>query len=278
MKKLALILCVFAGGILLINAHYLPMWGDPESPASAHLSPFFIENAYAHTNAPNMVAVVLADYRSYDTMFEAAVVLAAGLACFFLLRSRGKGRKGGPHYYRHIPTGATIRIDEKGKLPREDSKAFRPIDALWTPYDPIIRTTCRCLIPFLQIYSLYVLAHGHYSPGGGFQAGVVLGATIILLAISHNLKTSIQRMSERTAALWSIIGVAIFAGTGLICLLLGMDYLNYEILAPFLLSDAVMARSHSILIVEIGVTMAVMAVMVWIYYNLSSAGQQDEGL
>ncbi|TWI76844.1 multisubunit sodium/proton antiporter MrpB subunit [Desulfobotulus alkaliphilus] len=278
MKKLALILCLFAGGLLLMNAHYLPMWGDPASPASTHVSPYFIENAYEHTKTPNMVAVVLADYRSYDTMFEAAVVLAAGFACFFLLRSRARGKKGGHHYYRHIPTGVTIKIEEGGKLPAENSKVFRSIDALWTPYDPIIQTTCRCLIPFLQIYSLYVLAHGHYSPGGGFQAGVVLGATIILLAISHNLKTSLKRMSERTAALWSIIGVFIFAGTGLLCLLLGMDYLNYEVLAPLLLSDEAMARSHSILIVEVGVTMAVMAVMVWIYYNLSSAGQQDEGL
>ncbi|MCW7754761.1 sodium:proton antiporter [Desulfobotulus sp. H1] len=277
MKKLALILCLFAGGLLLVNAHHLPMWGDPASPASLHVSPFYIENAYEHTQAPNMVAVVLADYRSYDTMFEAAVVLTAGLACFFLLRTKGR-KQIGPQYYRHIPTGVTLRIEEGGKLPPEDSKVFRPIDTLWTPFDPIIRTTCRCLIPFLQIYSLYVLAHGHYSPGGGFQAGVVLGATIILLAISRNLKTAIHRMNERVTALFSIIGVAIFAGTGTLCLLLGMDFLNYDILAPFLLSDTVMARSHSILIVEIGVTMAVMAVMVWIYYNLSSAGQQDEGL
>jgi multicomponent Na+:H+ antiporter subunit B len=39
-----------------------------------------------------------------------------------------------------------------------------------------------------------------------------------------------------------------------------------------------MARSHGILIVEVGVAFAVMAVMIWIYYNLSSAGAHDEGL
>lgn len=259
------------------NAHHMPMWADPASPASTHLSPYYIENAYAETKTPNMVAAVLADYRSYDTMFEAGVVLTAGLACFFLLRARGRGEIG-PRYYRHIPTGVTLRIEEGGKLPPEDSRVFRPADTLWTPLDTIVRTICRFLIPFFQIYALYVLAHGHYSPGGGFQAGVVLGATIILLAISHNLKLALTRMKERTTAFWSIIGVAIFAGTGFICLLLGKELLNYEILAPFLFSDTIMARSHSILLVEVGVTMAVMAVMVWIYYNLSSAGQQDEGL
>ncbi len=42
--------------------------------------------------------------------------------------------------------------------------------------------------------------------------------------------------------------------------------------------DPVSARSYGILIVEIGVGIAVTAVMVWIYYNLASAGRQDEGL
>jgi len=54
--------------------------------------------------------------------------------------------------------------------------------------------------------------------------------------------------------------------------------LNYSALAPFLGFDRVAARSDSILIIEIGVGIAVTAVMVWIYYNLSSAGRQDEGL
>jgi multicomponent Na+:H+ antiporter subunit B len=54
--------------------------------------------------------------------------------------------------------------------------------------------------------------------------------------------------------------------------------LNYSALAGLLGVDPVTARSHGILIVEIGVALAVMAVMVGLYYIISSAGRLDEGL
>jgi multicomponent Na+:H+ antiporter subunit B len=59
---------------------------------------------------------------------------------------------------------------------------------------------------------------------------------------------------------------------------LGLNFLDYSALASVLHVDPVMARSHGILIVEIGVGIAVMATMIWIYSNLSSAGKYDEGL
>jgi len=133
-------------------------------------------------------------------------------------------------------------------------------------------------VPFLQLFGLYVIAHGHYSPGGGFQGGVILGASIILLAISHDLRTAIGRMSERVHTILCAVGVFIFAGTGALCLVLGFNFLDYGALASILYVDPVTARSHGILIVEIGVGLAVMATMIWIYNNISSKGKYDEGL
>lgn len=277
MKKLGLFTILLVGILFVTNAHHLPDWGDGNSPASTYLSPYFIEHGMHDTHAPNIVTAVLADYRGFDTMFETAVVFTAGLACFFLLRTPRR-KKIGPQYYHHLPTGVTIRIEEGGKVPAEDSRVFRPIDTFWSPNDTIIRTSCRFVIPFIQVYALYVLAHGHYSPGGGFQGGVVLAASLILFAISRNLKRSLSRFSEKAAALLSVIGVSLYAGTATICMLLGFDFLNYKALAPILGVSEVMARSHGILMVETGVALAVMAVMVWIYYNLSSAGHHDEGL
>jgi multicomponent Na+:H+ antiporter subunit B len=40
------------------------------------------------------------------------------------------------------------------------------------------------MVPVIQIFAFYVITHGHYSPGGGFQGGVMLAASIILLRIS----------------------------------------------------------------------------------------------
>ncbi len=274
-KTIGFITVFLCGCVLLWGTADFPDWGNPDSPASRHVSPYYIENSIRDTSVPNIVTAVLADYRGYDTMFETTVIFTAGLACFFLLRIQRQ--KTEVRYYRHLPTGITLRIEKGGKL-SEDSGVFKRIDALYTPHDLIIKTTSRLVIPFIMIFALYVIAHGHHSPGGGFQGGVILGAAVILLAISYDLRTAAGKMNETVATLLGAVGVFLYAGTGALCLLLAANFLDYGALATLLGVDPVAARSHGILIVEIGVGLAVMAVMVGIYYNLSSEGEHEEGL
>jgi multicomponent Na+:H+ antiporter subunit B len=275
LKIIGLIIAVLTGALLIYGTVDFPGWADPASPASTHLSPHFIEKTMEETSVPNIVTAVLADYRSYDTMFETTVIFSGGVVVFILLRTFRR-KEPEEKLYRHVLTGVTIRIKEGSKLPPSDD--FVRIDTLWTPPDLIIKTVCRLLIPFIQLFALYVIAHGHHSPGGGFQGGVILGASIILLAISQDLRTAVQRMREKVDALLSPTGVFIYAGTGALCLLLGLNFMDYSALASVLYVDPVTARSHGILIVEIGVGVAVMATIIWIYNNLSSAGKYDEGL
>jgi len=276
LKTIGLLTVLLCGGLLLFGTLQFPAWGDPNAPAARYLSPHYIERSLDETAVPNIVTAILADYRGYDTMFETTVIFAAGLACFMLLRKlrRDEGRGG---LFRHLSTGIILRIEKGGRTP-EGSDRFEKIDSQWTPFDPIIKTTGRLIIPFIQLFGLYVIAHGHSSPGGGFQGGVILGASIILFAISGDLRTTLQRVSERLSAILASVGVIFYAGTGMLCLLLGAAFLDYRALAPLLRSGAVMARSHGIFIVEVGVGIAVMAVMIWLYDNLSSAGEHDEGL
>ncbi len=276
MKVIALIVVVLSGGLLIYATTDFPDWGDPSSPAGSFVSPHYIEKALDETAVPNLVTAVLADYRGYDTMLETTVIFIAGVVCFFLLRTH-KTREARTQYFRHKSTSIVIKIEAGGKVP-EDDTCFELIDSTWAPYDLITKTTCRLLIPFIQIFALYVIAHGHHSPGGGFQGGVILGASFILFAISFDLKQSKARFREKNSTLFSSIGVLLYAGTGALCLLFGAAFLDYSALAPLFGSNSIMARSHGILIVEIGVGIAVMAVMVWIYYNISSEGKHEEGL
>ncbi len=276
MKKLGLITIFLCGAVLFFFTGDFTPWGALDSPTSTYLSPYYIEKSMGDTAVPNLVTSVLADYRGYDTMFETAVVFAAGLACFFLLRIP-ENKNPPARFYRHIATDMIFRVEKGGKIP-DHSDHFERIDSVWTPYDVIIKHTCRLVIPFIQIFALYVVAHGHHSPGGGFQGGVLLGASMILFAISHDLRATLRRLGERATGVFSATGVLIYAGTGALCMLLGSNFLDYGALGPLLGVDKVMARSHGILLVEIGVAMAVMSVMVWIYYSLSSAGKHDEGL
>jgi multicomponent Na+:H+ antiporter subunit B len=142
----------------------------------------------------------------------------------------------------------------------------------------IIQMAVRFLTPFIQLFGLYVIAHGHYSPGGGFQGGVVLGASFILLAIAFDLRTSLQRFSERVNALWGNLGAMIFAGTGFLCALLGGLFLDYPALHALLPIGPVEWRSLGVFIVEVGVGLTVMSIMASLYWDISSGGSLEEGL
>ena len=74
--------------LLIYSTEGMPDWGDPQSPASRHVSPRYIEKSMEETEVPNLVTAVLADYRSYDTLGETAVIFSAGMAVILLLRRR----------------------------------------------------------------------------------------------------------------------------------------------------------------------------------------------
>lgn len=87
------VLLVLLGGLLVYAGQGLPEFGDPRSPASTHVGAHYAEHAYHDSHTPNIVTVMIVDYRSMDTLGETVVVFAAGMACFFLLR--GLRRKEG---------------------------------------------------------------------------------------------------------------------------------------------------------------------------------------
>jgi multicomponent Na+:H+ antiporter subunit B len=274
LRILAFIIVCLTGALLLYGTGEFPDWGDPTSPASMHLSNDYIEKIVEQTQVPNLVTAVLADYRGFDTMFETAVVFCAGLACFLLLRDFREKKE---HYYRHTATGVILHVkDSKKRLAL--GKEFEHMDKNWVPSDLIIRTVCRILVPFIQIYAMYVVAHGDFSPGGGFQGGVIFGSSLILLAISYDLKTLLSRIKEKVLGIYAAIGVLIYVGIGAICMPMGGNFLDYSALAPLIPGDPHHIRALGMLGVEIGVGIAVTAVMVIIYINIVSAGRHEEGL
>ncbi len=274
MKFLGFIVVCLTGTLLLYGTGEFPDWGDPDSPASLHLSNYYIEKAVEETQVPNLVTAVLADYRGFDTMFETAVVFCAGLACFLLLRDFREKKE---RFYRHTPTGVILHVKNSKKI-LKTGKEFEHMDKDWVPSDLIIKTVCRILIPFIQIYALYVVAHGDFSPGGGFQGGVIFGSSLILLAISYDLKTLLRRIKEKVFGIYAALGVLIYVGIGAICMPMGGNFLDYSKLVPLIPGDPHHIRALGMLGVEIGVGIAVTAAMVIIYINIVSKGKHDEGL
>ena len=144
--------------------------------------------------------------------------------------------------------------------------------------DLIIKTAVRLMVPFAQLFGLYVIVHGHYSPGGGFQGGVILGAAFIMLALAFDMETSQQDMTIRVNAVFNNLGAAIFVGVGALCAIFGGLFLDYSALDKLIPMGPVEWRSFGIFLVEVGVGFTVMSIMVLLYWNLSSGGSMDKGL
>lgn len=142
----------------------------------------------------------------------------------------------------------------------------------------IIEMGVRIMIPFIQLFGLYVIAHGHLSPGGGFQGGVVLGASFILMAIAFDLKTSLRFFSLRANAVMAASGVFIYTGTGVLCALLGGLFLDYSAMDALLALGPVEWRSMGVFIVELGVGLAVTSIMASLFWDLASGGDMEKGL
>ncbi|MFO7799561.1 hydrogen gas-evolving membrane-bound hydrogenase subunit E [Rhodohalobacter sp.] len=96
MKALKIIILILFASVMIYAASDLPFRGDPDNLMHAEESitgtevvgSYVIQEAYNDAKTPNIVTVILGDYRSVDTFGEQVVVFTAGLITILILRSR----------------------------------------------------------------------------------------------------------------------------------------------------------------------------------------------
>lgn len=96
MKALKIIILILFASVMIYAASDLPYRGDPDNLMHAEESitgtkvvgSYVIQEAYNDAKTPNIVTVILGDYRSVDTFGEQVVVFTAGLITILILRSR----------------------------------------------------------------------------------------------------------------------------------------------------------------------------------------------
>jgi len=125
----------------------------------------------------------------------------------------------------------------------------------------ILRIGAKFLIPFILLFALYVQFHGDYGPGGGFQAGVIFAAALILYALVFGLAELNRVVPQKHVLKLMAIGWLIYIGVGFAGVGLGGKYLDYNIL----LNDPVSGQHLGIFLVELGVGLTVASVMLAIY-------------
>lgn len=137
----------------------------------------------------------------------------------------------------------------------------------------ILDTVIRFIIPFLLLFAIYVLVHGHYSPGGGFQAGTLLAISVILVRAVQGPGAE-WGLRKEAAVILASLGAFIYAGIGLLPLFFGGNVLDYGVL-PLGMKEA-KVRALATLGVEIGVTLTVMGVFI-VFYDLLTSGPLFQG-
>lgn len=152
--------------------------------------------------------------------------------------------------------------------PKDITPAYCIEDAMKAPTEsPIIHVASRGIAPVILLVGLYVFFHGHYSPGGGFQGGVLMAASILLLRLALGISLSQAAMPTWITLRLSALGVLIFTGTGLVAMLFGGNFLDYHFLPmPWLTPEYL--RYYGILLIEVGVVMTVMTTLIAIYDDL----------
>ncbi len=133
----------------------------------------------------------------------------------------------------------------------------------------IPRVVAKLLIPLIILFSLYVQFHGDFGPGGGFQAGVIFSAAIILYALVFGLDVAEKIIPPYILRLIAALGVVLYAGVGLATQFLGGRYLEYGVLG----STQVAGQHLGILLVELGVGLTVASVMLIIFFAFAGRGR-----
>lgn len=134
----------------------------------------------------------------------------------------------------------------------------------------VLRVITKLLVPLILLFALYVQFHGDYGPGGGFQAGVIFTAGIILYALIFGLEEARAVIRPWVLRTGLALGVLLYAGTGVATLLMGGNFLDYSVLAH----DPVHGQHLGILLVELGVLITVASSLISIFYVLAGRGKR----
>ena len=85
----------------------------------------------------------------------------------------------------------------------------------------IVKTMSSIAFPLVVIFGFYVIAHGHLTPGGGFQGGAVVASGFAMILISYGSYWTIKKIKEKHLSIFESIGAVAFIGLGFLGLIFG---------------------------------------------------------
>ena len=222
MKNVLAVLSTSAVAVLLLYVVVLlPPMGDADNPTNLNVVPHYIEHGEQEAGTKNIITGILFNYRGYDTMGEVAIICAASTAVLAVL---GIGKK--------------------------NSRTF--VDQSDVKFSYITRTAVIFLIPFIILFSIYIVIYGTTLPGGGFQGGAIIAAGIIIFTIVFGFHEATNRIQSRFRTVLASAGIVAFFLVGTAGVIGGANFLTY-ILPQLSTQIQPVVRTLMLLIVQFGV-------------------------
>jgi multicomponent Na+:H+ antiporter subunit B len=207
MKKWLSIISVGVMGLVLVYAALLfPPMGATGIPTTLNVIPHYLKYGVTEGGAENIITAIILNYRGYDTMGEVTVIFSALISVLAVLTREKSELIRAPKY-----------------APGDESSVM-------------VRTAVKFFLPFILLFSVYVILMGKYSPGGGFQGGAVIAAGFVVYTIVFGLYEANRRIpAVSRIVLEGIAPVTFFTG-GLVGIFAGLNFLTYTLpglSAPF---------------------------------------------
>jgi multicomponent Na+:H+ antiporter subunit B len=165
----------------------LPLISDVQPQTELNsLAKKYVKDGPDELGSANLVTSIIVTYRGLDTLGEVAVLFIATAGVGFLLRRR---------------------------------KDAKPIQQKKRKSSEILQTGTALLTPLIFLFGIYIFLHGHLTPGGGFQGGVVIAMAVLLSLLSypqsevnHKILNTIESLSGAFYVIIGILGLYLAAG------------------------------------------------------------------
>ncbi len=135
--------------------------------------------------------------------------------------------------------------------------------------DLLLRIAAKFVLPWVLLFASYVQFHGDYGPGGGFQAGVIVAAAVILYALVNGLDRAMRLVPMGLVATLIPLGVLVYVGVGFAGFFTGSGFLDYSGLGE----DQVHGQEWGVFLVEAGVLVTVASTMLALFYAFAGRGR-----
>jgi multicomponent Na+:H+ antiporter subunit B len=184
------------GAVLILAMTGLPHFGDYRGP----YGDLVMQTTLGLRHVQQGVAAVTFDYRGFDTLGEEFILFAAVAGALLLMR------------------------------PQEVEKVIPPVDQaagrILPEQSVAVIGGGVVMFPFILLLGIYVVLHGHLTPGGGFQGGVLLASAYYFVYLSGEFDDLLAYVEGHAASFFESAGAAGFALLAAIPLFQGQPYMK----------------------------------------------------